>query len=266
MGGPRIQEPNLPGIAKIAKLISSPIPQQELEEAKKEIWRTVGSPGTGFNINKFDPGGAKIGSLLLLSGEFEQKYSGRAGYNELQQNLAAAFLSQMSQPDMGLLGASYFQTFAGARAKPFKTMSNPKYLKDANLFIAQHINAGDLQFYLCDYEKDRDNRAVMKTTASCEDKLDYIMSLYASMRRDSKGDFVQNWYDDRQKVLVRAAVGQLKYMKDVEHKENTAGYMLYVSALAKKIGVSEDKMAEFVNSSTNNMLEWHLNQHGFPKT
>ncbi len=260
MVGPRIEEDRLQGISKVAKLLTSHIPQQEMDRLKKGVWDVVGGHGTGFDINHYGLAAAKIWSLLRMAGDFERRFSGRPGHNELRQTIAAALLSQMAHEEFGTFGAAHFQSFAGPRSKPLKTMSNPEYLRDANTLISRFITPADLQFYLCDYENGQD-KAVIKTSAPCEDKLDYIMSLYAGMRHDAKGEFIQSAYDERQKVLVRAAVGQLKYMKDVEHREDSEVYKLYASKLAEKFGVEKEKFAGFV--SNRHMMEWYLGQYRF---
>lgn len=233
------REPRTPGISKIAELMSTPISVQEMDKFRKEVKDIVGGPGTAFNFDKYGQASAKLVRLCEKFDEIEARFGRRLGGEKLKQTVAASLLSQMAHGDTW-----------GTLSKPLFALSLvPSYIERTNLIIARYIAPADLQFYLCDYEsKDGKDKSIIKTGESCEKKLDYIMALYRMIHNNTKSEFVFSNYTETQKILIRAAVGQLQYMKNEEGKEGSKVYSHYVDALAKEFGFDKPQIGLFVIS------------------
>jgi hypothetical protein len=242
-------------LSKLADPSGRHILSQSPQEFRNEVRELLGGTGK-FTLDGIAPAGVKIVGLRNMSLVLEAHFPRGKEYDERQKMLAAAILSQMPHGELGTLGVAYFQTFSGVRGKPWKEMNNASHIRDANLVVARFITPADLQRYLSD-----DGQSILRTSAPVEDKLDYIMALYRDMSSAARSGFLRNGYDERQKVLIRAAVGQLKWMADAEHRAGSEEYGRYVSALARTFGIDENKVKDFVHNGqmgNNKMLEFHL--------
>ncbi|VVB57394.1 Uncharacterised protein [uncultured archaeon] len=196
---------------------------------------------TSSGMNGFGQAGAKLWDLRMMGKAIEAQPN-CADCGQKLHILAAVMLSQMAQSEWGTLGKAHYQSFPGPRAK-WPAINNSGNIVQANYFIAKYINADDLQRWLAD-----EKNSVLRDSGSCEDKLDYIMALAEAMKRAGGRDFARKGFDERERVLVRAAVGQLEYMANVEDKKGSHGYEMYVKALARTFGIDSSAMASFVNN------------------
>lgn len=215
-----------------------PVSQQEIEKLNNDIKAIVGGRGTEFNPNQLSTASAKLVELLLLYDSYIGP-SGRPGYKKLQAPfrrpgyeklrppIAAALLDQM--PDELLARKSFM----------------PDYLKKAKLFINRYLTPDDLQHNL---------QQLIETTASCDSKLDRMMLIYSLLRKDNDD---KSKFDERQQAIIRTAVGQLRFMTDVEHREGSDSYDAYLTKLAETFEIPKDKLAGFVHNDY--AMKGHLN-------